>query len=75
MLKENLDEWFELFLSQYNISSEINLLHALIEWVKSYLELAVADGEDVETNSNSNNNNCNTELIFCPRRIYVGETA
>ena len=71
--REDLDEWLELFLSQYNISSEINLLHALIEWVKSYLELAVADGEDVETNSNSNNNNCNTRIGYFVPEEYTLE--
>jgi hypothetical protein len=44
--KEDVDEWLALFLRQYDVSSQTNLLESLITWIKSYLELAVANNID-----------------------------
>ena len=46
--KEDVDEWLALFLRQYDVSSQTNLLQSLITWIKSYLEMAVANNIDVD---------------------------
>ena len=51
--QDDIDEWLNLFLMHYTISSSEDLLNSLVNWVKSYLVLGDAS-EDMDSHISTN---------------------
>ena len=51
--QDDIDEWLNLFLMHYTISSSEDLLNSLVNWVKGYLVLGDASG-DVDSHTSTN---------------------
>ena len=53
--QDDIDEWPNLFLMHYTISSSEDLLNSLVNWVKGYLVLGDASGDGIRISAPTSN--------------------